>query len=112
MNVFFNPNVDITHKIRNEKNLEKQIKQDYGEIKELWERVEKGTLDISETEKIMERIAWVNSGIKALKRSMEENIEGICLAEMDKIEGDVKSIQRKMGIRIKKFYKKENSHLR
>ena len=112
MNVFFNPNVDITHKIRNEKNLEKQIKQDYGEIKELWERVEKGTSDISETEKIMERIAWVNSGIEALKRSMDGNIEGICLAEMDKIKGDVKSIQRKMRIRIKKFYKKENSHLR
>jgi len=27
---------------------------------------------------------------------MDENIEGICLAEMDKIEGDVKLIQRKI----------------
>ena len=100
MSVFFNPYVDITHKIRNEKNLKKQIKQDYEEIKELWERVEKGTSDISETEKIMERIAWVNSGIAELKRSMDEKIEGIYWAEMEKIEGDVKSIQRKMGIRI------------
>ena len=37
----------------------------------------------------MERIAWVNSGIEELKKSMDE-----------KIEGDVKSIQRKMEIRI------------
>lgn len=109
MSVFLNPHMDMGHKMRSEKNLEKQIRRDYEEVKALWEGVKKGTSDISETEKILERIAWVNSASEELKTLMDGNIEGVYWVELNRIEKDVKSIQRQIRIKTED-QQTENSH--
>ena len=89
------------HRIRNQDVLIGQIKNDYKQCKNLWERVEKEIIDISETERILQIIAWVKAGIEELKEIQGSQIEGISWGEMNNIEKEVLRIQDKIRIKIR-----------
>jgi hypothetical protein len=77
-----------------------QVKADYTEVNERWEQVQKGIADVSEVEKILQKIAWVKSGIDAIRTLQQDEIEGIIQADIKDIEDRIIRIQDKIRNKI------------
>ena len=96
MNEFIHRKTDSFQKIRDERNLIKQIEQDYEELCELWTMVKKGQVDISETEIILQKLAWIKEAIRQLKIHRHQSIEGSCWGNLVDIEKNVENILKKI----------------
>ena len=97
MKEFIHPKLDVTQRIRDEKNLIMQIKKDYNELCEMLSMIKNGQTGISKNQMIIEKLASLKSAILQLKAQKKESIEGIYWGELNEIEGDVVNILRKMN---------------
>ncbi|WP_419656024.1 uncharacterized protein Dvar_51300 [Desulfosarcina variabilis str. Montpellier] len=91
---------DLDHQLAEQTILIRQVKADYTEVNERWEQVQKGRADISEIEKILQKIAWVKSGIEAIKMLQQDKIEGIIQADIKNIEDRIVKIQERIRNKI------------
>lgn len=92
---------DMEHQIRDQNALISQIKEDYKECKKRWERVEKGNIDISEAEKILQIIAWIKTGLTELNEIQGSTVEGISWGEINEIEREILGVQDKIRLKIR-----------
>lgn len=95
---------DMNHQIRDQHILIRQIKEDYKECKKRWEQVEKGIIDISEAERILKIIAWINTELTESKKMQGSTIEGTCWGETNNIEKEISMIQEKIRIKIRGYF--------
>ena len=86
--------------IRDQDVLIRQIKSDYAECKDLWDQVQKGVIDICETEKIEQMIAWIKTGLAELKEIQVNTIEVVSWGEINNIENEILRIEEKIRIKI------------
>ncbi len=64
-----------TYRIRYQKSLINQIKADHFELVRLWDRIENREKKVEDTERILERIAWINRSIYEIDDINKNNIE-------------------------------------
>jgi hypothetical protein len=69
--------------------LAEQVKNDFADLTMLMERLESGTLDISEIEQILKKISLIKKGLHMLNKLKMINIEGVVWGEIEQIENDV-----------------------
>jgi hypothetical protein len=69
--------------------LAEQVKNDFADLTMLLERLESGTLDISEIEQILKKISWIKKGLYMLNKLKMINIEGVVWGEIEQIENGV-----------------------
>ena len=86
--------------IRDQEALIRQLKNDYAECQNLWVRIQNKSTDNTETEKILQIIAWIKTEIKELQGISGSTIEGVSWGEMDKIQREINSIQNEIRIKI------------
>ena len=89
---------DGFYKVRAEKCLMEQIKQEYKELINLIEKSSDGKSKGYETDKILQKVDWINMVLKNLDMSKINNIEGISWGQIIDIKKEVINVQRKIGI--------------
>jgi len=89
---------DGLHKIRAEKYLMEQIKQENKELINLIKKSSDGKSKGYETDKILQKVDWINMVLKNLDMSKINNIEGISWGQIIDIKKEVINVQRKIGI--------------
>jgi len=88
---------DGLHKIRAEKYLMEQIKQENKELINLIKKSSDGKSKGYETDKILQKVDWINMVLKNLDMSKINNIEGISWGQIIDIKKEVINVQRKIG---------------
>jgi hypothetical protein len=66
--------------------LAEQVKNDFADLTMLLERLESGTLNISEIEQILQKISWIKKSLSMLHKLKMTNIEGVVWGEIGQIE--------------------------
>ncbi len=77
------------YRIRCMRSLAEQVKNDFTDLTMLLERLESGTLNISEIEQILQKISWIKESLNMLNKLKMINIEGVVWGEIEQIENDV-----------------------
>ena len=97
MNEFIRPKKDSFPKIRDERYLIEQIKQDYSVLCKMWDITpQKGQTEIQKNEKIEEIIVWIKAAIRQIKIQKNDIcIEGICWVGINEIEKEIERIKSK-----------------
>ena len=86
--------------LRDQKGLIEELKSDYKAVVDLWAQMQKRGWDMTDMDRLLQRIAWVKTDMEALRGLQKDQIEGICWGEMDGIEREIHFIQNKIRIRI------------
>jgi hypothetical protein len=86
--------------IRNQKALIHQLKHDYAQCRNLWIKSQKKPTDNSETEKILQVIAWIKTGINDLHRTSACTIEGTTWGELKSILTEINLIQQEIRLKM------------
>ena len=74
------------YRIRYMHSLAEQVKNDFADLTMLLERLESGTLNISEIEQILQKISWIKKSLSMLHKLKMTNIEGVVWGEIGQIE--------------------------
>ena len=85
------------YRLRCMKSLIEQIKMDYINLNGSIKSLKSEKLDISETDKILQKISWIKQEINML-RKLDKSIEGVLSGEIVDIEKQV--IDMEMNIKI------------
>jgi hypothetical protein len=86
--------------IRNQKALIHQLKNDYAQCKNLWIKSQQNPTDNSETEKILQIIAWIKTGINELHRTSAFTIEGTTWGALKNIVIEINLIQEELRLKM------------
>ena len=95
MVVNFLNNIDneCGYRIRYLHSLAEQVRNDFADLTMLRERLESGTLDISEIEQIDQKISWIKQDLNLFNKLNIIDIEGVIWPEIAQIENDVEHIE-------------------
>ena len=72
------------------KSLIVQLGEDHTELKGLWEKFKKGSVDNFEIEEIARILSWVREGLNVFEELRKRGIEGVSWGEIEHIDKDVK----------------------
>ena len=86
------------YRLRCMKSLIEQLKMDYINLNGSIRSFKSEELDISETDKILQKISWIKQEINMLKKLDNKNIEGVLSGEIVDIEKQV--IYMEMNIKL------------
>ena len=109
---FINENcADTGYKMRCMKSLIAQIKKDYAELNQLWEKVENDKINEIDVDELLKKISWVKQGLKMF--SEYRNVEGVVWVNAENIVKDLQVKENQIK-KIKMTVPKERdySHLR
>ena len=76
-------------KIRRMESLIAQIKEDYAEFNQLWQKVDYDKISEIEIGELLKIISWIKQGLKMLKEYQGKDIEGVLWLDAEQIEKDL-----------------------
>ena len=89
---------DTGHKMRSVKSLTVQIKNDYAELNQLWQKVDYDKISEIEIDELVKKISWIKKGLKILKEFQIKDIEGVLWLDAGQIEKDLKVKENQIKI--------------
>jgi hypothetical protein len=103
---------DTGYKMRCLKSLIAQIKKDYAELNQLWQKVDNDKIGEIDIDELLKKISWVKQGLKMFQEKRNKDIEGVLWVDIEHIAKDLQ-VKENGIIKIIKSVSKETeySHL-
>ena len=92
------PNQENGYRLRYQESLIWQIEKDYAGLNRLWEKLQKGTISLSEKKELSRTIAWLRKELTTYKKLSNMGIEGLTCVKIKEIENDLKNKETKLNI--------------
>ena len=104
---------DTGYKMRCMKSLIAQIKKDYVELNQLWQKVDNDKIDEIDIDELLKKISWVKQGLKKFIEYRNKDIESVLWVDAEQIVKDLQVKENRI-IKIIGSVPKERdySHLR
>ena len=111
---FINENcADTGYKMRCMKSLIAQIKKDYAELNQLWQKVDNDKINEIDVDELLKKISWVKQGLKMIREYRNKGIEGVLWVDAEQIGKDLQVKENRIIKIIGSVPKeREYSHLR
>ena len=105
--------VDTGYRIRCMRSLMAQIKKDYAELNQLWQKVDNDKIGKIEIDELYKKISWVKQGLKKFIEFRNKDVEGVLWVDEEQIVKDLQVKENKIIKIIGSVPKeREYSHLR
>jgi hypothetical protein len=103
---------DTGFKMRCLKSLITQIKKDYAELNQLWQKVDSDKIDEIQTDELIKKISWIKQGLKMYREYRNNGVEGIVWVDIEQIVNDLQIKENQIiGSVSKKKEKKKKKEI-
>jgi hypothetical protein len=80
---------DNAYRIKHTRSLLAQIKKDYAELNQLWERFNSDKIGKIEIDELLKKISWVKEGLKEFIKYRNKDVEGVLWVDAGQIVKDL-----------------------